>query len=318
MQKRIRQLLRLSLSLALLALVLHQIGLEQMQRTFTGANPALLLLAYLCFLTTIVARAMRWQVFLRAIGLPLSLVHLLRLYFIGFFFNNAIPGGYSGDLVRMYELGRETERGMVAASTVVAERLVGLAGSALLALVVLPFAFDTMPNTLRLTILITGLALPIGIWAATRDWLLRPLWQRLPGRQTLARRLRLTEFYTTLTTFGWRTVSHALLWSFGFTLLLVATNYTVTLALQRPVPALALVVFVPIVALATMIPVTFSGVGVREGAYVALFSLIGVPASSAVVIGLCLSAFNVLGGVIGGLLWLLNIKPPFSPPNRRS
>lgn len=316
MQKRIRPLLRLSLSLMLLALVLHQIGVEQMQRTFTGANPALLLLAYLFFLSTIVARAMRWQVFLRAVGLPLSLIHLLRLYFVGFFFNNAIPGGYSGDLVRMYELGRETERGAMAASTVVAERLVGLAGSAILALVVLPFAFEAMPNSLRLTILGAGLALPVGLWAATRDWLLRPIWQCLPGRQTLARRLHLAEFYTTLTTFGWQTVGRALLWSFGFTLLLVATNYTITLALHRPVPVLALVVFVPIVALATLIPVTFSGVGVREGAYVALFGLIGVPASSAVVIGLCLSVFNVLGGVIGGLLWLLNIKPQFPSTNR--
>jgi len=71
---------------------------------------------------------------------------------------------------------------------------------------------------------------------------------------------------------------------------------------------------VPLVALAMVLPISIGGVGVREGGLAFLLAPAGVTAERAVAIGLLWFLTTIGGGLIGGLLFLLDRQPDHQPP----
>lgn len=69
----------------------------------------------------------RWQLMVRALGLPFSLLDALRIGFIGLFFNLVAFGVIGGDTLRAYYVTRQVKgRVPEAISSVVADRLIGI------------------------------------------------------------------------------------------------------------------------------------------------------------------------------------------------
>jgi hypothetical protein len=58
--------------------------------------------------------------------------------------------------------------------------------------------------------------------------------------------------------------------------------------------------------LATTLPISIAGWGVREGAMVAAFGLIGVSQEGAVVLSLLAGILAVVACLPGGLIWLMS------------
>jgi len=58
------------------------------------------------------------------------------------------------------------------------------------------------------------------------------------------------------------------------------------------------------VALVANLPISVGGWGVRETAMIALFGLIGVPASATLVLSIQLGLLSLIVALPGGLLWL--------------
>jgi uncharacterized membrane protein YbhN (UPF0104 family) len=65
---------------------------------------------------------------------------------------------------------------------------------------------------------------------------------------------------------------------------------------------------VPLVALAVVLPISINGVGVRENALAVLLAPHGVAAESAVAVGLLWLASQIVTGLIGGGLFLIDRK----------
>jgi len=63
-------------------------------------------------------------------------------------------------------------------------------------------------------------------------------------------------------------------------------------------------VFVPVITLISMIPVSLNGMGLREYAFLSLFSAIGVPRESCIALGLLSSALIVLSAIPGGVVYI--------------
>jgi len=90
-----------------LALFLIHLTLKKSDTTFAdlqgqllAANKALLGLAFVLYGGVIALTIWRWDLLLRVQGVHLRRWDLFRLTMIGVFFNLAIPGAVSGDLVR--------------------------------------------------------------------------------------------------------------------------------------------------------------------------------------------------------------------------
>ncbi len=85
-----------------------------------------------------VAGALRWSLLLDAQGLGVGFSAALRLTFIGFFFNNVMPGITGGDLVKAVMIAKEHPKHRAqAVGTVIVDRIIGLVVLGLIAGVVI-------------------------------------------------------------------------------------------------------------------------------------------------------------------------------------
>jgi uncharacterized membrane protein YbhN (UPF0104 family) len=77
-------------------------------------------------------------------------------------------------------------------------------------------------------------------------------------------------------------------------------------ALNLPVPLWYLTLFIPLIHILSALPLSFAGLGVREGGYVAFLALVGVGRDQALAFGLLWSTLVLGSGLVGGLVLLFS------------
>ena len=298
-RKLLGSVLRIALSLGLLALVLRQVGWEQTWEAFRGAQWSYLAAALGLAFASIVVRAFRWKILLDALGVRASLLRLTRLYFIGTFFSTFLPTGVGGDVVRAYELAKQSERPAEVVGTVLLDRAAGLLVLFLMAAAALPFSHRLIgPEIAVLIVTLTVLGWGALALLLRRDWL-----ERLGLLRWISRGRALEQVYESVYACGTRPTGRALAASLGLNALLIGMNYLIGLSLGVFVSLWYYLLFVPIISFLLVLPISLSGLGLREGGYVYLFAQAGVPAPLALTISLMVYAFNVATGSIGGILY---------------
>jgi uncharacterized membrane protein YbhN (UPF0104 family) len=296
---KLLNLLKVCLSLGLLALLLKQVGWQQTLETLGKARFPYLAAAFAIYLVGMVVRAYRWQVLLAALRIDMPLVKLTGLYFVGTFFSNILPTGIGGDVVRVYELSKQSKKPIESVGTVLLDRATGLLVLFLIALMALIFSHQLIAPNVATAILI----LCLGSWAGLglilrRDWLER--WGLL---RIMAKIKQFRELYESVTACGLKAMGGALAISLVFNALLIAVNYLIALSLGVEIPLWCFLLFVPLISFLLVLPVSLSGLGVREGGYVYLFAQVGVSAPLALAMSLLFYALNVATGLIGGVLY---------------
>lgn len=316
--KRVRGVLQILLSVALLVWLISRVGLGSVVDTLSGIRWAWYAPAFVLFLINTGLRAYRWYILLGALHDRASFLHLVYLYFLGFFFNNFIPSGFGGDVIKVISLRQQHGRGAEALSSVVMDRVTGLLGSTLIALAALAWngIFQpwlaperstqiTLPQALLYVIAIVSLGLPLGF--ALFRWTdpLKLLTTLLPFTRRLVSNDRLQRLAQTVRQYPLPTLFQALLVSLPFTLNLVLLQFFIARALSVDVPFYVFPLFVPIISIINVLPVSFNGLGMREGIYQFLFVPAGVPDASAIAMSLAFYFLRLSTGLIGGLLYAL-------------
>lgn len=298
-------LLKVGLSLGLLAFLLARVGLGVTVEALREAEPGYLLAALALYLIGVPLRAYRWQGLLSALRISVPLARLVSLYLVGTFFNNILPTGVGGDVIRAYELTKDGAGAAVAASTVLVDRASGLLVLLAVALISVIFGYRLVSPDIALLIAVVSLGSFVGVALLLWDDLWRKVGQRLPRLRRLLLRRSLVNLYRSLKFYrGWP-IANALLVSVLFNLVLIAVNYLIALAVGVKVSLWYFFLFVPLISFSLMLPVSVSGLGVREGAYVLLFGQAGVTAPLALAMSLAFYALNVLVGLIGGVIYAL-------------
>jgi len=82
--------------------------------------------------------------------------------------------------------------------------------------------------------------------------------------------------------------------------------FLMAMSLGLEVTWLDCLILVPPVILVTTLPISIAGWGVREGAMVTAFGLVGVPAEGALVLSLMFGLWGIVMGLPGGVIWLLS------------
>lgn len=299
MKKKLLNLLKVVLSLGLLAFVLLSVGVQDALDALQGLDWRYLVVAFVLFQAGLVIRAYRWHVLLRALDVTVSYGRLVVLYFVGFFFNTFLPSGFGGDVVKMFELSQHSRRGAESVSAVLAERIVGLLASCLLALISLVFGFRLVPLP------VTGFiaALTLGILSGGGILLQRDLWERLPLIGRLARQERVRKLSTAMLAYDGRSLLVALLVGIVFTVVQAWSTLYVALAMDVHISFLYFILFTPVIGAVTTLPISLNGLGVREGVYVVLFTQAGVQAPQAMAMSLVIYVLRLCAGAIGGVLY---------------
>lgn len=307
-RKRWTALLKVLVSVALIGLLLTQIGFQQVVEVFAKARLEYWLLGLTMFLLGIVIKTFRWQVLLEALEIHISAAELLQLNFIGFLFNNILPSGIGGDVVKMYELSKDSRQSAESVNAVFVDRVVGLVVAQFLALVAALIAYRMVSTEVLFVTLALFLGSLLAMWMLVQESVWEAILQRVPflnawqdGRFVD----KIRRLYKTFRRYDTSSIVKALLISLIFNATLVLSNYFVGLALGVKISMLYFWVFVPITSVVTMIPISLNGLGVREMGYVTLFTQTGVPQEVAFSMSLSFYAFTVISGVIGGIFYIM-------------
>jgi uncharacterized membrane protein YbhN (UPF0104 family) len=135
------------ISLALLIDLLYQQGWEQILVVIRQIPPWRFILALGLMIISRFAVAARWQALLRSADIPgndpIPFRQTLRITFAGLFASNFLPTTVGGDLVRFAGILQLGYDGAVGAASLIADRLVGMAGM----LMVVPLSFPVLLST---------------------------------------------------------------------------------------------------------------------------------------------------------------------------
>jgi hypothetical protein len=302
---------RLAVGVGLLILLLSRVDLSQ--RTIRVGADVILGVTVTGFLLLVAqaVSALRWREILG--GTAPSWAYLFRLYLIGNFFSLFLPTSIGGDAVRAVAASRALPATSAAVTSVVVDRLIGVAALLfylLLGLAVAPAMvlrvgaaaeWSIPAPTVVGAIVASGL---IGVVAAL-SLLRRPaVRRRLEPAYGLLRRLWASPRDMTaivglgLVVQGLYIVAWALLAS----------------ALGLNLPPALFVAAVPVVSLLAMLPVSLSGIGVREGAWLLLLAPFGIAAADAVAYSLVFFVSFALVGAVGGVVYSMLGTAPRAMP----
>ena len=129
--------------LALLAILLAQQDWQELAAAFKRIDPGRLALALLLMFVSRTAVAVRWHALLRQTRTPIRLGQSLRVTYAGLFSSNFLPTTIGGDVVRLFGAVQIGINAASATASLVMDRLVGMAGMALL----LPISFTRLAQT---------------------------------------------------------------------------------------------------------------------------------------------------------------------------
>ena len=275
--------------------LINQIGGDLDQLKLQLVNPWFLLLACAAAITAVFCSVWVWGMMLPADARP-GYLTLLAHYLLGFFYNNFLPGGFGGDVVRAGALVQGGQKLVQAANSVLMARLAGLWSIVVLACLAIPlYALET--NWQASSPLVFGAlgALAVAIvgsaflFGAPMTFLLKSLPERWRSWHN-----ELRAYWNQP-----RTLLQALFISFGIQILAVVVNASMAHALGLPISFGILLLCIPLVNLVVLLPISIGGFGVREGAYYYLLSCFGVSAGEAVLLSLAVYALLVFVAAVG-------------------
>ncbi|MGB5171551.1 lysylphosphatidylglycerol synthase transmembrane domain-containing protein [Eudoraea sp.] len=100
-------LLKVLFSFALLYFVFNKIAFAEVWQLIQKANPFYILLATLFFIASKLFAALRLNLFIHQLDIPLTHRSNFKLYLLGMFYNLFLPGGIGGDAYKGYVLKKE-------------------------------------------------------------------------------------------------------------------------------------------------------------------------------------------------------------------
>ncbi|MEM7333613.1 MAG: lysylphosphatidylglycerol synthase transmembrane domain-containing protein [Chloroflexota bacterium] len=302
MRKHISTLLKIAISVIGLLLAFRQIQFDELQAELVTIRWSWVILGFILVWLGIVLRAYRWLVLVQGLGLEIPFRRLVRIYFVGAFFNTFLPTGFGGDVVRVVEASNDVPT-HIAAGTVIVDRLTGLLMLFVMALFALPFRPPDFPDSLVLFTVGVSLLGLLGGWLFLEGKLIRRLGGWLPGKLSLMdKKQPLAKLLDTVQACGWQAIFRALAVSTVFNFFLVAMWWVFGQSLNLNVSYGYYLLVVPIMSIVLLVP-SIGGLGVRESLAPTLFMAAGLVASQAVALALLVSIANRLAGLVGGPMY---------------
>ncbi len=279
-------LLKAAVSALLLALIMRKAGLHDIALRMRSVNGWLFFLSTALYVVMAWFGALRWRILLDG---RYRAGKLFSLHMIGNFFNTILPSSMGGDAVKAYYLYRETKQAGVSFGSIFLDRYMGLAARLTLGLVSCAAAFtDLEAIGMQWAIPALFAVFTLGSLAALR--------LRMGGRFDAV-----ADFYEYVN--GRLRNPQVLLKTFALSLviqtLLILMIAAVARSIGQTLSFTELFILVPIIMTLMIIPVSISGFGVREGAFVALFGLTGIPPSVSVSISFLWFLSTAAASLIG-------------------
>ncbi|NQT33390.1 MAG: flippase-like domain-containing protein [Candidatus Omnitrophica bacterium] len=308
MKIKLSSIVRIAISLGLLGFLfwLMRDDLGGLWGTLISCRGQFLILAAVLLIVNVTILSYRLKIIFLGENLSITLNKSAQLSFIGYFFNNFMPTAIGGDIIKAYYAGNDNNKKVESYASVLMDRLIGLYSYLIIAAVALILdggRFQVpVVRPLAFTLLVLGFAgFAIIINPGMRHFIEKVF------RKLKMFRLgeKLESIYNIVHDYRnrKRIVLEGLIVSIIAQCVYFSIIYIFFLALGAKISIGNIFLIMPVVTFISMIP-SIGGLGVREGAMVALFTpLVGKEtAFASSLLFLCGLIFvSFIGGVI--YLW---------------
>jgi glycosyltransferase 2 family protein len=293
---------RFALSGALLWLLLSRTDTAALMARLAAVDPGWLTAAFALTLVQVVLISWRWAFIMAGLDAAIGVRRALCINLAGFFLGQALPTSIAGDAWRVWKirtLGFGIATGL---RGVLVDRTTALIGLVVVVLGTAPLLLARMPDPAMRWSVAAGLAIGGALLTLAMS---ADRWAsgRLGGLAEFGRAVRglLSRPITAIPIVGVSVVVHLLA---GVTMWLIACSLGIVVGLVD-----CLVLMPPIVLVAGM-PLSIAGWGLREGAMVAVFALVGVPMDGALLMSVLLGLLLLLVSLPGGLVLAFSESGP--------
>lgn len=286
--------LKLAVSSGMLYLILSKTGVERVLSVIKTVNPFIFIAVILIYVSALYIASIRWRLLLPE---EFKNKKLFSFYLIGSFFNTFLPGMVGGDAVKTYYLYKEINKGSLSFASVFMDRYLGFIAIMTIGVVAFAAGFKYIKGSLI-------------------EWLLPAIvLSFLTGslvifRFRLGKRIRaIAEFYEYFYKYSKQKtlLIKALMLSFVVQAMSIISIYLISLGLGQHIPFAYFFIFFPIIITVATLPISISGIGLREGAFVLLFGMIGISSETATAMSFTWFLSVACGGLLG-LFKYLSLK----------
>lgn len=244
-------------------------------------SPEIAALALLLILLNLFLASERWRVLINSQGEKAKPWPIFKLSLIGIFFNFAMPGGVGGDVVKAFYFSRELHGSKVIAITsVLMDRILGLLAMVLLALLVMLYDFNhivKIPTLLTLFYFVSAFFVSAVIGLALvfsgkiyNSGALSLVLKKLPLSA------KLNKLYESMHLYGKNPMSFVKVIGLSLLSQICAITFLVLAGKTAGFPEVPVTTYflvAPLGFMATAIPISPAGVGVGQAAFYFLFNL---------------------------------------------
>ena len=292
-------ILKVAITVGLFLLIAYYLDFEKAADVMLQASIPLLLLALLAQTISTLFAGFRWGLIMRILGYDRPLSFYLKVYFIGSYFNQALPSSIGGDAVRIMEVGRSGYRKRNVFSGVLIDRVIGVFGLLVLNLVASLAFVSAFPDWLvQLIYLITAAGIA-GFLALVLMRYLDFFEDLFLLRHLHSLSSQAHALYSNPLTLGWHT-----LLSIGSHIFSILSVFIIARALGMDLDYRLFLIAMPPVFLLTFVPISLAGWGIREGAMVGIFMLIGADQDHILAVSILYGIILIISSLPGGLFWL--------------
>ncbi len=306
--RKILTIIQAIISIGLLIHIFLRYNVSLFNRAAILSTPVWLIFSFYFTLVMIpVLSAARWKIFLFYSGISEKIKQLIKINFISIFWGIMLPSSDGFAAIRMYLIEKKhRNRPGTSSSTIIAEKLLGFILLCFFGIFFSLFIHNipqiVIARTLLILIVIIILLIMLII---TNSKIYNYVSLRLEKIRFDRRVFKyLSGMHSALTKLPFKKI---LLEALPIMVLIQLTSflnvYLIFKAMGISIPIIHHLAFVPVIQIISLIPVTISGFGIREGAFVHFYSLVGIEPT--VAFSVSILNFLILTGVpafIGGII----------------
>lgn len=283
-KKIAKTLLKLAVSCVFIAWLVFEINWNEVLFYIGQIKPWQIILYYIILVFGMVISSYKWKMLALYKNISLPIFDFFKYYLAGTFVNNFMPSFIGGDAFKAYQIGKIEKKYKEATATIVVDRITGLLGGMILAVI---FGIINYKSVSQSEMLLTiDVIVFILILAATVFLFIRKIsfWKSISNKLPK----RIIYFLQTLNDFAENGILFkSIMLSFAFAFVgLAGSNYVLFLALGVDINILDYLSIIFLISIVSSIPVSINNIGIKEWAYVTFFGLFGIGSSMVVTIAI--------------------------------
>ena len=283
-KKIVKTILKIAVSLFFVVLVVYKTNWPEVLYYLKKIQLWQIFIYIMVYAISIAISSYKWKMLAEFKGIKNHFNTYFKLYLTGTFINNFMPSFVAGDAYKAYEIAGPEKKYMQASSTVIMDRITGLIGAMVLALVFSALNYKVLlQNDLLIFIdalIVLSLCTDVAIAGLKKIPALRSFVMRILPEKAVVFMQQIYNYSNNTAI-----IKKAVLWGMAFSVIGVAfLNYILFWGLGVKVDFLDYMSVIFLISIVSALPVTVNNIGLKEWAYITFFGIFGVSSGAVVAI----------------------------------